>query len=66
MGELIKKSKQFVSDTVSELKKCNWPPRKELMEQTLLVIVSVIILAVFVAGIDSINLYLINLLTLSN
>lgn len=64
MGDIIKKSKQFVSDTVSELKKCNWPAKNELMEQTLLVIVSVIILAVFVAGIDSINLYLINLLTL--
>lgn len=64
MRVIIKKCKQFVTDTVSELKKCNWPPKKELMEQTLLVIVSVVILAMFVAGIDAINIKLINWLTL--
>jgi len=64
MGTIIKRCKQFAADTVGELKKCNWPQKKELMEQTLLVIVSVIILAIFVAGVDEINIQLINWLTL--
>lgn len=64
MGDIIKKSKQFVTDTISELKKCNWPPRNELMEATVLVIVSLVILALFVAGIDGINMTLINWLTI--
>jgi preprotein translocase subunit SecE len=63
MGEFIGKSgkfiqtiipsgKKFVSDTISELKKSSWPPKNELMESTLLVIVSVVILGLFVAGVD--------------
>ena len=64
MGEIIKRSKQFVADTVSELKKCNWPPKSELMEATILVIVSLIILTLFVAGVDGLNLTVINWLTL--
>ena len=64
MGEIIKKIKQFFTDTVSELQKCNWPPKSELMEATVLVIVSLAILVVFVAGIDSLNRTLINWLTI--
>jgi preprotein translocase SecE subunit len=64
MGDIIKKGKQFIADTVSELKKCNWPAKNELMEATLLVIVSLAILVVFVAGVDGINRTLINWLTI--
>ena len=63
MGEFIGKSgkfiqtmipsgKKFVLDTISELKKSSWPPKNELMESTLLVIVSVAVLGLFVAGVD--------------
>jgi preprotein translocase SecE subunit len=63
MGEFIGKSgkfiqtvipsgKKFVLDTISELKKSSWPPKNELMESTLLVIVSVVVLGLFVAGVD--------------
>jgi preprotein translocase SecE subunit len=48
----IPSSKKFVADTISELKKSSWPPKNELMESTLLVMVSVVILGLFVAGID--------------
>ena len=48
----IPRSKKFVADTISELKKSSWPPKNELMESTLLVMVSVVILGLFVAGID--------------
>ena len=63
MGTIIKRCKQFIADTVSELKKCNWPSKNELMEATVLVIVSVLILAFFVAGVDEINMKLISWLT---
>ena len=63
MGEFIGKSgkfiqtmipsgKKFVLDTISELKKSSWPPKNELMESTLLVIVAVAVLGLFVAGVD--------------
>ena len=64
MGDIIKKGKQFIADTVSELKKCNWPSKKELMESTVLVIVALFVLVVFVAGVDAVNRTLINWLTL--
>ncbi|MBN1865556.1 MAG: preprotein translocase subunit SecE [Victivallales bacterium] len=64
MRDYVKRGKEFFSDTVGELKRCSWPSKKELLEQTLLVIVSVVILALFVAGIDAINLRIINWLTL--
>ena len=63
MGEFIAKVKGFVADTVSELKKSSWPSKNELTESTLLVIVSVVILALFVAVVDQINIYLLNLFT---
>jgi len=62
---MINKIKKFISETLEEIKKCTWPNKKEVMDQTLLVIVSVIVLAVFVAGIDSLNMWLINLLTVN-
>jgi len=64
MGEITRKTRQFIVDTMSELRKCTWPTKKELTEQTMLVIVAVIILALFIAVIDRIDLELINWLTL--
>jgi len=63
MGELIARIKGFVGDTVSELKKSSWPSKNELTESTLLVIVSVVILGLFVAVVDQVNIFLLNLFT---
>ena len=59
----VPKSKAFVGDTINELKKSSWPPRSELMESTLLVIVSLLILAVFVAAVDKISMEVLAWLT---
>ena len=59
---IIPTGKKFVADTVSELKKSSWPPKNELMESTLLVIVSVVILGLFVAGVDYLIRECLNLL----
>ena len=59
----IPKSKIFVLETINELKKSSWPNKRELMESTLLVIVALIILAIFVAGVDKINVEILTWLT---
>lgn len=52
--------RQFITDTMNELRKCSWPERRELYESTILVIVAVIILALFVALVDWVSLVAIN------
>ena len=59
---IIPTGKRFVVDTINELKKSSWPPKNELMESTLLVIVSVVILGLFVAGVDYLIRECLNLL----
>ncbi len=41
--------RQFLDEVNVELKKCAWPTRPELMQSTVVVIVSVILLSAFVA-----------------
>ncbi len=60
---MIKKSTQFLKEVGVELKKCEWPIRKEktlpfydrireLVDSTVVVIVTMIMLAVFVGCVD--------------
>ena len=51
--ELINALKTFLGEVKTELKKCTWPSRKELMGSTMVVVVSVIILGVFVGLSDT-------------
>lgn len=51
----------FLGEVKTELKKCAWPSRPELIDSTVVVIVSVILLAAFVGFSDFV---LINLLKL--
>ncbi|HPG01008.1 MAG TPA: preprotein translocase subunit SecE [Kiritimatiellia bacterium] len=44
--------KAFVTDVRVELKKCSWPTRSELVDSTVVVIVSVLIVSVFVGMSD--------------
>jgi len=43
---------QFLKEAKGELKKVKWPTRKELMATTVMVIIFVLILAIFLGGID--------------
>lgn len=49
---MIEKSKKFVSDVVVEMKKVTWPTRTELRGSTMVVIVTVIIIAIFIGIVD--------------
>jgi preprotein translocase subunit SecE len=51
---MIDKIKKFVSDVIVELKKVSWPSREELRGSTMVVIVTVILVAVFIGLVDRI------------
>ena len=55
--------RDFLNEVGAELKKSSWPTRKELVDSTMVVIVTVLILGVFVAAADVIFLKVIGLLT---
>lgn len=55
--------RRFCADTVAELRRCSWPDRQQLLESTMLVVVAMVILACFVAGVDKVAELLINLVT---
>jgi preprotein translocase subunit SecE len=57
------KVRGFIRDTLAELGRCTWPGRQELMESTVLVIVAVVILGCFVAGVDEITRIIIRFIT---
>jgi len=57
--------RDYYYQVVAELKKCTWPGRQELMESTIVVIISVIFLSLFVTSIDWICKEMIQLLTAS-
>ena len=61
-GNLFSKVQSVISETVLEMKKSNWPSRNELAESTLIVIVSVVLMAVFVGVSDKALMLLLRIL----
>jgi len=55
--------RDFLVEVTAELKKSSWPTRKELIDSTLVVIITVLILGVFVALADLVFLRAIAFLT---
>ena len=56
------RGRAFLGEVNLELKKCAWPSRKELMESTVVVIVSVVLLSAFVGLSDVVTMFLLELL----
>ncbi|MBM7646737.1 preprotein translocase subunit SecE [Scopulibacillus daqui] len=52
MASIVKKTGSFFRNVVIEMKKVSWPTRKELVNYTATVVVTVIFLAVFFLLID--------------
>jgi len=48
----MNKAAKFVTEVKLELKKVSWPTRRELINSTIVVIISVAILAVFIGVCD--------------
>lgn len=51
---------QFIKEAKIELKKVNWPTRKELIDSTKVVLITSALLAAFIGGIDFFLSQLIN------
>jgi preprotein translocase subunit SecE len=51
---MIEKARKFITDVIAEMKKVSWPTRNELRGSTLVVIVTVIIIAIFIGVVDRI------------
>ena len=49
---MIKKIKEFFKEVQIEIKRINWPTKKETIRYTLIVILVSIIVAIFLGGID--------------
>ncbi|MFZ2658145.1 MAG: preprotein translocase subunit SecE [Victivallales bacterium] len=64
MGKWITKARLFIGETINELKKCSWPERSQLFESTVLVIITVLMLAGFVAVVDFVSMKIISFLTM--
>ena len=54
---------EFVVEVWAELKKSSWPTRKELVDSTIVVIVTILVLGIFVALADLVFLRIVALLT---
>lgn len=49
---IFAKIRSFLLNTMEEMKKCTWPNRDQLVESTLLVMITLFILAGYVALVD--------------
>jgi preprotein translocase subunit SecE len=56
LTQTIGNLKAFLEEVKVELVKCSWPTRKELFGQSVVVIISVIILGAFVGLCDVVNM----------
>jgi preprotein translocase subunit SecE len=65
MANPVVKTQQFVNEVMTELKKSAWPTRRELIDSTLVVIVTIVMLGVFVASADLIFVRIVGMLTRS-
>lgn len=58
LNQVVGNFRTFVEEVKVELMKCTWPTRKELFGQSVVVIISVIILGAFVGLCDLVNMWL--------
>ena len=61
-SNLFAKIRIFIEDTMEEMRKCSWPSREQLLESTLLVLVTMVAVSLFVFGIDQLLSWLITFL----
>ncbi|NQU09570.1 preprotein translocase subunit SecE [bacterium] len=63
MANVIVRTREFLLEVGQELKRSSWPTRKELVDSTVVVIITVLILGVFIACVDWVLVRIIRLLT---
>jgi preprotein translocase subunit SecE len=65
MTNPVVKIREFFAEVMVELKKSSWPTRKELIDSTLVVLITIVVMGLFVAAADFIFLRIVSLLTRS-
>jgi preprotein translocase subunit SecE len=65
MANPVLKTREFLNEVVVELKKSAWPTRQELIDSTLVVIITVLVLGLFVAFADLVFVRIVGILTKS-
>jgi len=55
--------RHFFGETAAEMRRCTWPGKSELVESTILVIVTIVVSCVFVAVADMITIQFIKFIT---
>ena len=62
MTNPVGRVREFFAEVMAELKKSSWPTRKELVDSTLVVVITILVMGMFVAMADFIFLRLVGLL----
>jgi len=62
MKDKLAAARTFISEVGMETKRCVWPERQELVESTIVVVVSVVLLSAFVGVSDKLLVWLLGLL----
>jgi preprotein translocase subunit SecE len=56
---MVEKIKQYLKDTLAEMRKMTWPTKDEMIGSTTIVIVVSLIVAIFIGAVDRILTFLI-------
>lgn len=56
-------ARRFFADSMAEMRRCTWPSKNQLLESTLLVVVAIVVLSLFVWGVDEVARVVIRLIT---
>ena len=62
LTQLVTDTRSFLTEVKIELQKCTWPTRAELIESTVVVIISLLIIGIFVGLSDTVAVTLLGLL----
>jgi preprotein translocase subunit SecE len=57
--EFLKKVRDFFRDVMVEFRRVSWPSRRDVAGSTAVVVVMVVVLAVFLAGVDNLLSWLV-------
>ena len=63
MANPIQKITLFLEETSAELKRSSWPTRKELIDSTIVVMISMVLFGIFVASADFLFVRMVRIVT---
>ncbi len=58
----MKKIPEYINEVITEMRKVNWPKRKELVSNTVVTLLSSLALALFIFGADRVISFILDLI----